>query len=526
MIQRRSRTTLVTAKKARRSAHPARQRAIASFHGGPAWLRAVEAANPPRCHTHTHTHFGCHAGRNAAGTLAWISLAWYDDDDVNPAPGTRPPENNTDHAAAIVEGSSLHGPAPGHAGGPRTVHSEPELPTSLNPPATHIYKVSPATTPQATTPTWPPPQRAQACCSLRSASKTTSMASAEARATTALLFSFSAVVLLLLLLALQPPPPPHTRRRGADLLLAALDRFVVLDGRGLLRLATRTNMVLLCHAILLLILRDAGVLATPARRRAATSPAAATVVAANSDAENDAVTVAPTSRSVVVWRRPGQRESTRNVDVCEIGRRAVKRQPRRSTRPVTASALVTQEPEQVDRQPLFSSREIVIVDRAPMTTNQLPVANDRATGGNSDDLDKRRVVVSGHRRKASVAAEETMAVVELADDRRIEEFIANQWSMMRQESLQLVRAELWFAVVMSPVDDPAVAVRVNPSPASGPRIDSTPYPCLHALAWRFRSPGSPQPILRDGDEMRCDAPHGIGNGSVIHGLHSTHTSAQ
>nr|CAB3500513.1 unnamed protein product [Digitaria exilis] len=274
------------------------------------------------------------------------------------------------------------------------------------------------------------------------------MASAEARTTTALLFSFSAVVLLLLLVALQPPPPPpHTRRRGADLVLAALDRFVVLDGRGILRLATRTNMVLLCHAILLLILRDAGVLATPARRRAAAPPATATVVAAaaDPDTETDAsITAAskPSAKSIVLWRRPGQRESARDADGGETGRRAVKRhQPRRSTRPAAASALVTQEPGQVERQPLFSSRDIVTVDRAPMTTDQLPVANDRATGGNSDELYERLVVVSGHRRKASVAAEETAAAgVELADDRRIEEFIANQWSMMRQESLQLVRA--------------------------------------------------------------------------------------
>jgi hypothetical protein len=50
----------------------------------------------------------------------------------------------------------------------------------------------------------------------------------------------------------------------ADLLLAALAR---LDGVSLLDLATRRNMILLCHAILLVLLGDAGILGIPARRR-------------------------------------------------------------------------------------------------------------------------------------------------------------------------------------------------------------------------------------------------------------------
>jgi len=55
----------------------------------------------------------------------------------------------------------------------------------------------------------------------------------------------------------------------------------------------------------------------------------------------------------------------------------------------------------------------------------------RAGGGSS----RRR-----RREGQEEAAAEEAEGVELADDRRIEEFIEKQWSKMRQESLQLVRA--------------------------------------------------------------------------------------
>jgi hypothetical protein len=45
--------------------------------------------------------------------------------------------------------------------------------------------------------------------------------------------------------------------------LTALNRF--LDGRDLIDLATRRNMVLLCHTILHVILWDVDVISTPAR---------------------------------------------------------------------------------------------------------------------------------------------------------------------------------------------------------------------------------------------------------------------
>lgn len=121
------------------------------------------------------------------------------------------------------------------------------------------------------------------------------MASVGTRAAAAaLLLSLSAVLLFLLL---QTPP-----RGLADHVAAALDSL--LDWRGLLELATRRNMILLCHAILLVILRDAGVLGTPAGRRSQShsrSPPAAV-------AQQTASSVAParshaTGSAVVVWRR-------------------------------------------------------------------------------------------------------------------------------------------------------------------------------------------------------------------------------
>ncbi|CAN6289146.1 unnamed protein product [Urochloa humidicola] len=96
-------------------------------------------------------------------------------------------------------------------------------------------------------------------------------ADAEARTATALLLSFSAVALLLL------------ARRAA-----LADLRSILDG-----LATRRNMVLLCHAILLLILRDAGILGATARRRGA----------ATGDATSFASSTTVVFTSVVVWRR-------------------------------------------------------------------------------------------------------------------------------------------------------------------------------------------------------------------------------
>ncbi|CAN6294719.1 unnamed protein product [Urochloa humidicola] len=255
---------------------------------------------------------------------------------------------------------------------------------------------------------------------------------AEARIT-ALLFSFSAAAFFLLARAalLQP----HRRGGGgtlADALLAAIDRLH-LDGRGLLHLATRRNMVLLCHAILLLILRDAGVLGTPARRRATTTGCAATsVVAAFADAE----------RGVVVRRRPRQNRAAAVPDPdCQVPSEAA------ATWAAAAAPAVAQaeEPAATKQMVLVEQatarNHLVGHDRAPaVELEQLQVL--AATSATKDckksEFDRRAIVVADDDdRNASTVAEQTEEV-ELADDRRIEEFIARQWSNIRQESLQLV----------------------------------------------------------------------------------------
>ncbi|CAM0951549.1 unnamed protein product [Alopecurus aequalis] len=72
----------------------------------------------------------------------------------------------------------------------------------------------------------------------------------------AALLSLLAATLIAHTLLLQPP-------RATDRLLSALG----FDGRHLVDLINRRNMILLCNAILLVILKDAGLLAAPARRR-------------------------------------------------------------------------------------------------------------------------------------------------------------------------------------------------------------------------------------------------------------------
>ncbi|CAN6284372.1 unnamed protein product [Urochloa humidicola] len=236
------------------------------------------------------------------------------------------------------------------------------------------------------------------------------MANAEARAATALLLS-SAVVLLL-----------FARRDAlAGFVLAALDRFH-LDSRGLLDLATKRNMVLLCHAILLVILRDAGLLCATARRRAATATTGSAVIAAAYDAE--AICPAPArpgATRAVVWRRP--RSSAKHAGVDESGRRLVKRrQPRRSHQPTAAAAIpcsplpaLTEEPEQAaeQQQQLLISKEIVLVEKA-------------ATKCGSD----RRVIVADDVDEMDTNAAAEEETQELADDRRIQEFIDKRWSNM------------------------------------------------------------------------------------------------
>jgi hypothetical protein len=271
-------------------------------------------------------------------------------------------------------------------------------------------------------------------------------ASADTRAT-ALLFSFSAVVLVLLTRALLLQRPGGVAAL-ADILIATADRF--LDGRGLLDLATRRNMVLLCHAILLVILRDAGLLGAPTRRRAAateTTDDSATVVVAPAAAAADAAAPVLTDSAdpegaIVVWRRTrdgAEQDAHHDDGSASGGRRPVRRrrQLRRSAQqdPAAASAVPTgfAAPALLtEQQPplLVLSKEIVLVEDAPS-----------AIDGEKSGFDRRMVVAVD---EGAVASRDEQAedTTELADDKRIEEFIAKQWSTIRHESLQLDRPSL------------------------------------------------------------------------------------
>jgi hypothetical protein len=248
----------------------------------------------------------------------------------------------------------------------------------------------------------------------------------------ALLFSFSAVLFLLPLL--QAPG-----LAVADLLASALDRL--LDGRGLLELlATRRNMILLCHAILLLILRDAGVLGAPARRRSRSrSLGEATAVAAAST-DIIACSAAPArphaTRSAVVWRRrPRNRAAAPMHDGAAAARRLVECHPAAEAVATWAAAAV-------------ATKQIVLVE-SPRNDEDLLDRHGRtaivehptaiAVDGERDCDDRRVIAVANDEKLVYTARDQQMAgmemEMELADDRTFEEFIKSQRRMMRQESL-------------------------------------------------------------------------------------------
>ncbi|CAL4939941.1 unnamed protein product [Urochloa decumbens] len=236
---------------------------------------------------------------------------------------------------------------------------------------------------------------------------------------TALLFSFSAAVFLLLVRAAFLEL--HRRRGGtlaiADLVLTALDRFHFhLDARSLLDLATRRNMVLLCHAILLLILRDAGVLGAPAP-------------------------LLLTQKKSALFR-PGHAP---RASSCGGGRRTLPRPQSPTTPAVSSVGSCREAPGPLPAEEPVATKQIVLVEQATTNQNylaghdraaaveleqQLFAAAPSAADGRSEF--DRRIVVAGD--EVNTETEETP---ELADDRRIEEFIAKQWSKIRQESLQL-----------------------------------------------------------------------------------------
>jgi hypothetical protein len=286
------------------------------------------------------------------------------------------------------------------------------------------------------------------------------MASVGTRAAAAaLLLSLSAVLLFLLL---QTPP-----RGLADHVAAALDCF--LDWRGLLELATRRNMVLLCHAILLVILRDAGVLGTPAGRRSQSrsrSPAPAAV------AQQTASSVAParphaTRSAVVVWRRrPRNRAAGAAAprhDAVAARRRLVECQPAvetwaapppllttgsqaRATEEAAAAVateqqIVLAQPPRNEDEPLdHRGRDAVVGPPAEHPTAIIAVGCDdrriATDDENGDGNGMEMIAASPHarRREQQTAGME----MELADDKTFEEFIKSQRRQMRQESLKLL----------------------------------------------------------------------------------------
>ena len=194
-------------------------------------------------------------------------------------------------------------------------------------------------------------------------------------------------------------------------------------------------MLLLCHAILALVLMDAGVLGA--------RPAGAEEGASRSAPASPAPHAAGPGRSVVVWRR---RRSSRA---------AARRMPRgpEVAAPWAAAALAgpagTTEPEPEE---LVAAEQMILVDKAP--SSYLLDGHDRAAvaelghqapaiaAGRSRTGYDHSIIGGGGDGRNGVAEVEETEGVELADDRRIEEFIEKQWSKMRQESLQLVRASV------------------------------------------------------------------------------------
>lgn len=257
------------------------------------------------------------------------------------------------------------------------------------------------------------------------------MARSEAK-TAALLLSFSAVLALLLARALFLQPP---RLRGplADLLLSALYRFDF-DGLGLLDLINRRNMVLLCHAILLIILRDAGILSSPARPRC--SRAAATSSAVVADGARGARPLPHARTSNVVWR-PRNRAAGA-AGGTDSAARLIKRQrkgPRRAAPPLTEPSHVVVQPVATEEIVLMGNRRSYLDDgghhRAAVVELEQAAAVD---GSESSPLDFGRRIIVAHDDERNRAGEET-AEVELADDRTFEEFIANMRRKMQQERL-------------------------------------------------------------------------------------------
>ncbi|XP_047084540.1 uncharacterized protein LOC124695768 [Lolium rigidum] len=216
----------------------------------------------------------------------------------------------------------------------------------------------------------------------------------------------------------------------ADRLLSAL-RF---DARQLLGLLNRRNMILLCHAILLLILRDAGLLAAPARRRTSSATAHG----------GDDACSEPQPKSIVEARRSSRAAAAASSDaksatLADDGRlklerrrspgrdKAAARLRRGKTSPV-AREIIGPAVDKHSSERRFMDHsgvgmEIVAVeDKISYLHSQEPVADDG-------------------RNRGEMARQETEP--ECADDvdemnKKFEDFIATMRRKMQLESLQLV----------------------------------------------------------------------------------------
>ncbi|OQU92402.1 hypothetical protein SORBI_3001G339200 [Sorghum bicolor] len=258
-------------------------------------------------------------------------------------------------------------------------------------------------------------------------------------ASVALLFSFSAILFLLVLLQAPPTAPG----------LALADHLVrFLDGRGLLELlATRRNMVLLCHAILLLILRDAGVLGAPARR--SLGEATSAVAAAGTETiACYAAAPAPdrphASRSAVVAPVPMLRahDAAGGVVVVECRTAVLLTGPQQEEEEAKQIVVVESVRNNDDDDLLDHHDRADAVEPIEHPTTAIAADGERV------DCDDRRIIavaVADDNEKPRIddqtAGMEMEMEMELADDRTFEEFIESQRRQMRrEESLQLVRS--------------------------------------------------------------------------------------
>ncbi|KAL6647993.1 hypothetical protein ACP70R_012217 [Stipagrostis hirtigluma subsp. patula] len=221
---------------------------------------------------------------------------------------------------------------------------------------------------------------------------------------------------LLLVFARAPPlrhPQPSLGGPGAalaDLLLAALDRFNV-DGRRVFQLATRTNIILLCNAILLLVLWDAGILA-PRRNRAAGEGASGR---------------SHSHRSAIVWRRPRRRAAPASAakDAAVLLNKHHRRGPRRAALPPLTGA------EQGEEVPV-PTKEIVLFEEQrthPLNRSRTGAAAVEEAAALAGD----RIVACDERSKAEEETEgaEDVDVEEM--NRRFDEFIAATRRKMQLE---------------------------------------------------------------------------------------------